>query len=135
MIELTEEQSKTLRAEPPETARVRDPGTGKTYRLTETPAEDYQLPAGVLESMRGYWAGLPKLLEDRKLRGKWVLYRGSERVAVAKTPHDLYRLSKARGFGLGTTYVGRIEGREQPPWEPEEMDCGLIEFEDDGSEG
>jgi hypothetical protein len=133
MIELTEQQSRALRDNPAEAINVRDPETGKTYRLTETTSVDYQLPEAVLESMRAYWLELPKLLDDRKLRGKWVLYRGNERVAVGKDMGELYRLAEARGFSAQTYFIERIDPQPIPPWEPdeEEVEGGIIEFDDD----
>lgn len=131
-IELTEQQSRALRDHPTD-LDVRDPATGKTYRLTATPPiDEYQLPAGVLTSMRAYWADLPGLLADRKTRKKWVLYHGSERIDVATEPRVLSRLVEAKGYPAKTCFIGRIEPQDTPPWVPEEIELpGYRDLEDD----
>ncbi len=46
------------------------------------------VPAGILRSQQAFWRDLPELLKNKNNHGKWVCYRGDERVGIAKTKVD-----------------------------------------------
>ncbi len=140
-IELTDEQRRALHAELSKPVDVVDPATQKHYVLiaqehyerirgllgADPPTRQGELPLdvppGILSSQQAFWRDLPQLLEQKKLRGKWVCYHGDERVGIG-TYEDLLRECVRRGLRDDEFDLGVIESHARPPWEPEEIEAG-----------
>ena len=94
MIELNPEQRQAVAQGEP--VLIVDPSTHDAYvlvradvyaRLAAVPQRPVQqpnpeIPPLVLRSQQAFWHDLPELLRDKRNRGKWAAYHGTERVAV-----------------------------------------------------
>src|SRR5437763_1139040 len=105
-----------------EIVRLEDPQTRQTYILLK--AEDYEkisqvmddnqrqaaipretmgqeeanIPEGIRRSQEAFFRELPELLKDRRVRGKWVAYRGDERIKIGRTQTDVIKECNRRGL-------------------------------------
>jgi hypothetical protein len=59
---------------------------------------DLPLPEGVRRSQEAFFRDLPRLLQDRKLRGRFVAYHGDERVKIARSEPEVIRECLRRGY-------------------------------------
>jgi hypothetical protein len=138
-IELTEEQRDQLKKQPNRAVTVVDSMTGEVFVLMQTemyrhliaqqPANgkvvvDYMvgLPPirpGIRLSREAFLRDLPGLLADKALAGKWVLYRGAERIGVAGTEMELIRKSKELGLKDDEFWTDKVVPHAA---EPEEID-------------
>src|SRR5579871_950206 len=113
MIELTEEQRRLMKEHPGEPIKLLDPVTGRSYLLTPAdaphtaggprtgvPAEQAAaaIPLGIRRAQEAFRRDLPRLLENRKLRGQWAAYHKDERVGIAPRMADLTRVCLGRGL-------------------------------------
>jgi hypothetical protein len=144
MIELTPEQRRAV--EQGEPVRVIDPSTNGPLIIVR--ADVYERFAGILpppthephpdieplilRSMQAFWRDLPELLRNKRNKGKWVAYRGDERVGLGKSQTEMFQECFRRGLQDGEFYVGKIEPDDIPPWGTIECDWSLYEFRDAG---
>jgi hypothetical protein len=132
MTTLTPEQRQAVERAGGDPIRLMDPETNDAYYLLK--AEDFErvrdvirppsivdreIPEGIRRSQEAFFRDLPGLLKDRKMRGKWVAYRGDERVKVGKTEEVVIRECLRRGLKSDEYDVFVIE--PQSP-DPEEVD-------------
>ena len=120
MIELSPEQRQVLAGPGP--ARVLDPETNQMYVLIrvdlyerlrpvleeQSPAPVAEVPAGIRRSQEALRRDLPLLLENRRLRGRWIAYHGDERIGIARDKFILLRECIRRGFADDEYYIGMI---------------------------
>ncbi len=148
MIELTPSQQEALQAGSQTTLRLIDPRTKNTYVLLpeslydqivaaispngeQAQADDgFQIPAGVRSSQEAFWRDLPSLLTSTRLAGQWALYYGGTQVGIGDYT-ALIRESLRRRIPDDQCYLGRIEPRELPPWETEEVEPIGLHYLDD----
>jgi hypothetical protein len=151
MLELTERQRQAVLEHPGDPVEVIDPDTRYPYvilardqyermrclaeserastpRVAEAASD---IPAGILQSQKAFWRDLPHLLSQPKLRGRWVCYKGDERIGIG-IYEELIRQCLGRGIPDDAYYLGRIRPQELPPWEPEDVEpLGPHHREDD----
>jgi hypothetical protein len=141
MIELNAEQRQAVaKGEPvqivdPEThdayvvvrAEVFERLSGSLPRPVDQP--NPEIPPGVLRSQQAFWQDLPELLKNKRNRGKWAAYHGTERVAIGRTDVEVYRECFRRGLESGEFYVGKLEADPDgiPPWGTYHSDWSLYE--------
>jgi hypothetical protein len=146
MIELTPEQWHVLTQSG--APRFVDPETNQTYVLI--PVDLYErlrpvledgpaapvpeVPAGIRRSREALRRDLPQLLEKRRFRGKWIAYRGDERIGIATDEITLIRECIRRGFADDEYYVGMITPSELVEEEEITERCYLDSEESLGSE-
>ena len=94
--------------------------------LEAPPVLDPEIPEGVRRSQDAFFRDLPELLKDDRLRGRWVAYRGEQRVEVGRTQTEVIQECNRRGLREDEYDVFVIEpqGRVR-----ETMDRSLFEFE------
>lgn len=151
MLELTAEQRRVVEGQGGRPVEVVDPATRRAYvlipreefervrpLLDDAPpaanppeAPSFEIPPGIRRSQEAFWRELPELLKQRKLRKRWVCYHGDERVGIAKSATELVQECLRRGIKRTEFYVGWIEPRPVPPWEPEVIEESLFEFTDE----
>src|SRR5687767_11921191 len=110
MIELTPEQMQALDAANGAPPVLVDRRTSESYVLVK--ADDFAkatppaapvseaeiaIPEGIRRSSAAIKRDLPALLASRKTRGRWVCYRGDERIGVNKDYFELERECIRRG--------------------------------------
>jgi hypothetical protein len=151
MLELTEHQRQAVHEQAGDPVELIDPDTRCAYVLlareryeqmrslvegdrefTDKVAEVAPgIPPGILRSQHAFWRDLPDLLSQRKKRGRWVCYHGSERIGIGSYD-ELIRECGRRGVPDDAFYLGQIRARELPPWEPEDVEpLGPHHREDD----
>jgi hypothetical protein len=153
-LELTEQQRQAVQEQLGEPVEMIDPDTRCAYVLLAR--EQYEqmrssvesdrepthrvaevapgIPPGILCSQQAYWSDLPRLLSQRKLRGRRVCYHGDERIGIG-TYDDLIRECGRRGILDDAFYLGQIRPQELPPWEPEDVEpLGPHHRQDDPTE-
>jgi len=88
-----------------------------------------EIPPLVLRSQQAFWQDLPELLKNKRNRGKWVAYHGTERVALTRSDVEAYQKCFRRGLKHEEFYVGRLEADPDgiPPWGTFEGDWSLYE--------
>jgi hypothetical protein len=138
-IELTGEQRDQLKKQPNKAITVVDSDTKEVYVLMQTEmyrflisqqppngkvVVDYTVglppvPEGIRKSREAFLRDLPRLLEDKRFKEKWVLYRGEERLGVASTEKELIRKCKKLGLQPSEYWTDKVV-YHQP--EPEEID-------------
>lgn len=64
-------------------------------------------PAIVQRSIEAFRRDLPELLNSH--RGRWVAYRGDERIGIGKSQTDLYEVCRRLGLTRGEFIVCGIE--------------------------
>jgi hypothetical protein len=130
MIELTPEQRRVLTEPGP--ARVLDPETNQTYvlvreelyerlrpELEDRPVAPVpEIAPGIQRSQEALRRDLPQLLENRRLRGRWIAYHGNERIGIARDESTLIRECIARGLAADEYYISMI------------IPCELVEEEE-----
>jgi hypothetical protein len=132
MTVLTAEQRRLIEQAGEQPVRIEDPETHQAYVLIR--AEDYErvrdllepkpildleIPEGIRKSQEAFFRDLPQLLQDRKLRGKFVAYHRDERVKVGRSQTEVIEECLRRGLADDEYDVFVIE--PQSP-EPEEID-------------
>jgi hypothetical protein len=141
MIELSAEQRQAVAKGEP--VQIVDPETHDAYVLVRAelfarlsgelprPANqpNPEIPPQVLRSQQAFWQDLPELLKNKRNRGKWAAYHGSERVAIGRTAVEAYRECFRRGLESGQFYVGKLEADPDgiPPWGTYHSDWSLYE--------
>jgi hypothetical protein len=143
---LSEEQRQALAAGRGGPLSVVDPATNREYVLVPAdawqrvrgliepapPSEQhggtFEVPPGIRQSQEAFRRDLPAFLEDPKLRGRWVLYRGDERIGFASTQRELIRECLRRGWKNDEYYVGKVIPCELD--EVEEIERSLYEFDE-----
>jgi hypothetical protein len=120
--------------------RLDDPETDTAYVLLK--AEDYdrlkpnlapeqvaveQVPEGIRRSKEAFLRDLPGLLARRRLQGQWVIYRGNERIGMARRGDKLLRRCAKLGLRGDEIYLGVIEPEYT---EPEEIEHSLFEYDE-----
>jgi hypothetical protein len=90
------------------------------------------IPPLILRSQQAFWQDLPDLLKNKRNRGKWAAYHGTERVALTRSDVDAYQECFRRGLKHEEFYVGRLEADPDgiPPWGTREGDWSLYEATD-----
>ncbi len=148
MTTLTPELKQAIEQAGNELVRLEDPQTRQTYVLLKaevfesireilgddwrqavTPGEtignaarqlkEGNVPEGIRRSQEAFFRDLPELLEDRRLRGKWVAYHRDERIKIGRTQTDVIRECNRRGLEGDQYDVFVIEPQSQ---DPEEVD-------------
>ena len=87
--------------------------------LEPGPTVTLEIPEGIRKSQEAFFRDLPELLKNRRLRGKYVAYRGDERIGIASDDAPLIRECQRRGLNRDEYDILVIEA--QSP-EPEEID-------------
>ena len=65
--------------------------------MIPSPDDFAGIPEKMQRSLEAFRRDLPDLLKDRNLRGKWVAYKGDERIGIASNELPLLReCTKAR---------------------------------------
>lgn len=147
MIHLTDEQRQALRQTGDRAPLpVHDPQTEQMYfilpaalyervrdQLAEPAAEeeDLEVPLGIRRSKATFLRDLPELLKNRKLKGRWVIYHGEERIGVHWKPEKLIRECNKRGLTPADYYLGIIREHEPEPVEIERSSAGFDWEEED----
>ncbi len=144
-IELTDHQRQAIRADSGRPIEVIDPATNEHYVLLardqyervktlveSTPSDcDGIVPPGILRSQQAFWRDLPELLRNKRNRGKWVCYHCDERVGIAKSDEPLIRECIRRRIPENAYHLDVIAPHALPPWEPEEIEGGGHEVDED----
>jgi hypothetical protein len=147
MIELNAEQRQAVAHGEP--VRIVDPVTHYAYVLVR--ADIYErlsgelpqpigqpnpeIPPLVLRSQQAFWHDLPELLKNKRNRGKWAAYHGSERVVIGRTAVEAYQECVRRGLKDEEYYVGKLEADPDgiPPWGTRHVEWSLYEVTDETS--
>jgi hypothetical protein len=141
-LELTEQQRQAINAQRQQGAEAvefGDPASNDVYVLIprtqyeqlrslrpSTPAELVIAP-GILRSQQAFRRDLPELLAQKKWLGKWVCYRGDERIGIASSMSILMRECLKRGWDDDEFIItiiepqGLIEEEELDPPNPSHM--------------
>ena len=95
---LTAEQRRLIEEAGDRPVRIEDPELHQAYVLIRAdlyervrdvlePGSifDVSVPEGIRRSQEGFFRDLPRLLQDRKLHGRFVAYHGDERVKIARS--------------------------------------------------
>src|SRR5689334_11146177 len=111
MTQLTPEQRQLIEQAGDRPVRLEDPVTNQAYVIVRAdvyervrdvlePASalDLKVPEAIRRSQEAFFRDLPALLQDRKLRGKWVAYHGEERVKVGKSETEVIGECLRRGL-------------------------------------
>src|SRR5262249_4188455 len=120
MIELSPEQRQVLAGPGP--AHILDPETNQTYvliraelyerlrpLLEDRPASNLpEIPPGIRRAQEALPRDLPQLLENRRLRGRWIAYHADERIGIARDKFTLIEECIRRGFADDEYYIGMI---------------------------
>jgi hypothetical protein len=129
MIELTDDQRRAVAEAGNDPPVVVSGDT--TYRLVRINGCERALvavplpsrvPDGIRRSRAALRRDLPELLASRRTRGKWVCYRGDERIGIGRDYASLMRECNRRSFPDGEFIIERAEvgaGND----EEEEVDC------------
>jgi hypothetical protein len=88
---------------------------------TESSQPPVEIPPGIRRSQEAFWRDLPQLLAQKKLRGRWILYHGDQRVGIARTAEELIQVCIRRDLGDDACYLAAIAPRAVAPWEVEEI--------------
>ncbi len=80
---------------------------------------DLPVPEGIRRSQEGFFRDLPRLLQDRKLQGRFVAYHGDEQVKISRSKPEVIWECLRRG--LRPDQFDTFVIRPQSP-EPEEVD-------------
>jgi hypothetical protein len=145
MTELSPEQRRGLTG--PEPARMVDPETNQVYVLiradlyerlrpvleARSTAPLPEIPPGIRRSQEALRRDLPQLLEDRRLRGRWIAYHGDERIGIARDDTTLLRECIRRGLADDQYYIGMITPSELVEEEEITERC-FIDADEDGPE-
>jgi hypothetical protein len=139
MVTLTAEQRDEIQKAGDEPIRIEDPETHATYVLLKAEVYDGLKPPPGPESMVGepvsetynrsreaFLRDLPELLALRRLRGRWALYRGDQRIGIWRNPRWMQRKILKLGLRLDEYYADVIE----PYVEPDEIETSLFEYEE-----
>lgn len=148
-LELTEQQRRLINGEAGRPIEVVDPDTQRTYvlvareqfekvrALLDEPAAAastspslVEIPLGIRRSQETFWRDLPELLKQRRLRGQCACYSGNERIGIARSDDELIEQCIKRGIPEDQFFIGYIEERAVPPWEPEVLEESLFEAVD-----
>lgn len=147
-LELTEQQRQQVTEHGGGPVEVVDPVSRRGYVLIAK--EQYERVRAVLEaaapappaeaapavsplmlrSQQAYWRELPELLKDGKLHRQRVCYHGDQRIGTARTDAELVRRCLRLGLQRGDFYIGWIEERPTPPWEPPDVEESLFDVTD-----
>jgi hypothetical protein len=132
MTGLTPEQRRLVEQAGDRPVRIEDPEMHQEYVLIRADlyervrdliepraSEQHLVPEGIRQSQEAFFRDLPALLEDRKLRGKYVAYHRGVRVKTGRSQTDVVRECVRRGISDDEYDVFIIE--PQSP-EPEEVD-------------
>jgi hypothetical protein len=146
MIYLTDEQRQALRQTGDSVPLpVYDPQTSQAYFLLPsalydrvrahleepTAEEDAEIPPGIRRSKAAFLRDLPELLKNRKLKGRWVIYHGDERIGVHWKPEKLIHECNRRGLKPVDYYLAIIQEHEAEPVEIERSPAGF-DWEEEG---
>ena len=133
MTTLTPEQRQAVAQAGESPLRIEDPETHAAYvllkaevyerfkPLVEPKAEvdpkpwiEQEIPEGILRSQDAFFRDLPELLKDPRLRGRWVIYHGDERIGIADDDEPLIRECLRRGLKREEydTFIIRPQSRE-----------------------
>lgn len=129
---LTPEQRRLIEEAGDQPVRLEDPELHESYVLIRAdvydrvrdafeprPILDLTVPEGIRRSRDAFFRNLPRMLEDRKLRGQFVAYHGEERVKIARSEPEVIRECLRRGLRPDEYDIFVI--RPQSP-EPEEVE-------------
>lgn len=142
MVTLTVEQREEIQKAGDEPIRIEDPETHATYVLVraevyegikshppEPVAEDpleLKIPEGYRRSKEAFLRDLPGLMARRRLRGRWALYRGDERIGIWRNPRGMQRKILKLGLKMAEYYAGVIELHYD---EDDEIETSLLEYD------
>jgi hypothetical protein len=137
MLLLAPEQWHEIETAPNQVCETTNPQTGVDFvvlrkeeykRLSQNdPATLSSLPPGLVEAMWAYWKEVNALAQDRRMRGRWVLYHRSKRLAVSKRSADLFVVAKEQGLRVEEFFIGQIAFRTEPPWMPKNVFVTIID--------
>jgi hypothetical protein len=129
---LTPEQRRLVEQAGDLPVRIEDPAMRQSYVLIRADVyervrdvieprsyEELHVPEGVRKSQEAFFRDLPELLNDRKLKGRYVAYHGNERIGIAMDDVPLIRECLRRGLNRDEYDVLIIEPQSR---EPEEID-------------
>lgn len=80
---------------------------------------DVRVPEGIRKSRQAFFRDLPGLLEDRRLWGRYVAYRGDERMKIGRSEIEVVQECLRRGFSDDEYDVFIIESQSSEPEEVE----------------
>lgn len=129
---LTAEQRRLIEEAGDRPVRIEDPELHQAYVLIRAdlyervrdvlePGSifDVSVPEGIRRSQEGFFRDLPRLLQDRKLHGRFVAYHGDERVKIARSEPAVIRECLRRGLRPDQYDIFVIRPQSS---EPEEVD-------------
>lgn len=136
-IELNKKQERAVKAG--RIVEVRDPATAQVFIVVArdqsnrvragaaSNASDMTpgvIPVGIRQSQEAYWRDLPALLKMKSRTRQWVAYHSDRRVGFGRTSTELYqKCIREHGLKKDQFYIDRLEPRQMPPWEAEEIDA------------
>src|SRR5207244_3656064 len=122
MTTLTAEQRREIEKAGDEPVRIEDPETHATYVLLKAEVFDQikpppryenslanQVPDGIRRSKEAFLRDLPELLTRKRLRGRWALYRGDERIGIFRNPQRMLRKVDKLSLKIDEYYSNVIE--------------------------
>ncbi len=139
MVTLTAEQRDEIQKAGDEPIRIEDPETHATYVLLR--AEHYdrlrpslesdnpvveRAPENYRRSREAFLRDLPELLACKRLRGRWALYRGDQRIGIWRNPQKMQRKIVKLGLRLDEYYHGVIEPHSE---DDDEIETSLFEYD------
>ncbi len=132
MTGLTPDQRQLIAEAGDRPVRIEDCETHETYVLMRANVYErmrgvvepsaqagVEIPEGIKRSQAAFFRDLPDLLKDRRLKGKYIAYHGSERIGIAEDDETLIRACLRRGLSRDEYDILVIEAQ---PAEPEEID-------------
>jgi hypothetical protein len=141
MVTLTAEQRDEILKAGDEPIRIEDPETHATYVLLKAevydglkpppPAEcedplNREISDGYNRAKEAFLRDLPELMARKRLRGRWVLYRGDQRIGIWRNPRWMQRKIVKMGLRFGDFYCNVIDPYE----EPDEIETSLFEYDE-----
>ena len=87
---------------------------------------DPEIPDSYRRSKDAFLRDLPDLMARKRLRGRWVLYRGDQQIGIWRNPRGMQRRIVKLGLRLDEYYCNVIE----PYVEPDEIETSLFEYDE-----
>ncbi len=129
---LTPEQRRLVEQAGDRPVRIEDPETHQDYVLIRADVyervrdvieprsgEQIHVPEGIRKSQEAFFRDLPELLKDRRLRGRYIVYHGNERIGIDEDDEPLIRECLRRGLRREEYDILIIEPQSA---HPEEID-------------
>jgi hypothetical protein len=129
---LTPEQRRLVDEAGDKPVRIEDPEMHQAYVLIRADlyervrdaieprsGAELDVPAGIRRSQEAFFRDLPEMLKDRRLLGKYVAYRGDERLKSARSEIEVIRDCLRRGLTDDEYDIFVVEPQSA---EPEEIE-------------